>query len=82
MGGLARAAAPAFRFPGGRVARGAPARVVAALPTALAGRCRRLVVCHGGTIRCAIAARRPGLGLTICDASPNGVLLDVAAARR
>jgi len=46
-----------FRFPGGEALRDHLSRVVAALDDIAAGPLPALVVCHGGTIRCAFAAR-------------------------
>jgi len=45
-----------FRFPGGESLRDHLRRVVAALDDVSAGPLPALLVCHGGTIRCAFAA--------------------------
>jgi broad specificity phosphatase PhoE len=47
-----------FRFPGGESLREHLDRVAAALDDVTAGALPALIVCHGGTIRCAFAARR------------------------
>ena len=49
-----------FRFPGGESLRDHLDRVAAAIDDVNAGALPALVVCHGGTIRCAFAAREPG----------------------
>jgi broad specificity phosphatase PhoE len=48
-----------FRFPGGESLAEHAARVEAALADVAKGPLPALVVCHGGTIRRALAARRP-----------------------
>ena len=48
-----------FRFPGGESLAEHAARVEAALADVATGPLPALVVCHGGTIRRALAARRP-----------------------
>jgi broad specificity phosphatase PhoE len=48
-----------FRFPGGESLAEHQARVVAALEDVKAAALPALVVAHGGTIRCAVAARDP-----------------------
>jgi broad specificity phosphatase PhoE len=48
-----------FRFPGGESLEEHAARVEAALADVAAGPLPALVVCHGGTMRRALAARRP-----------------------
>jgi broad specificity phosphatase PhoE len=48
-----------FRFPGGESLEEHAARVEAALADVATGPLPALVVCHGGTIRRALAARRP-----------------------
>ena len=48
-----------FRFPGGESLEEHAARVEAALADVASGPLPALVVCHGGTIRRALAARRP-----------------------
>ncbi len=48
-----------FRFPGGESLSEHLERVDAALRDVEAGPLPALVVCHGGTIRCAVASRRP-----------------------
>lgn len=49
----------AFAFPNGESLVGFQARVCEALDEVADGALPALVVCHGGTIRCAVAARRP-----------------------
>lgn len=51
------AAGPEFRFPGGESLAEHAARVDAALAEIAAGPLPAFVVCHGGTIRAAVAAR-------------------------
>jgi broad specificity phosphatase PhoE len=51
-----RAAGPDFRFPGGESLAEHMARVVEALAEVRRGPLPALVVCHGGTIRCAFAS--------------------------
>jgi broad specificity phosphatase PhoE len=71
-----RAGGAAFRFPGGESIGEHAARVEAALADILAGPVPALAVSHGGTIRCALAARRPeGLAAFNEIAVPNGVLV-------
>jgi broad specificity phosphatase PhoE len=48
-----------FRFPGGESLGEHAKRVDAALDEVAAGPLPALVVCHGGSIRCAVAARHP-----------------------
>ena len=48
-----------FRFPGGESLAEHAARVTEALEEILAGALPALCVCHGGTIRCAVALRNP-----------------------
>jgi probable phosphoglycerate mutase len=50
---------PAFRFPGGESLEEHGARVEAALADVADGPLPALVICHGGSIRRVIAARRP-----------------------
>jgi broad specificity phosphatase PhoE len=50
---------PGFRFPGGESLEEHAARVEAALADVARGPLPALVVCHGGTIRRALAARSP-----------------------
>ena len=52
-----RLAGDGFRFPGGESLRDHLDRVVAALDEIADGPLPALVICHGGTIRCAFAAR-------------------------
>jgi broad specificity phosphatase PhoE len=54
-----RRAGPRFRFPGGESLAEHQRRVLDALADVAAGPLPALVVCHGGTIRCALAATRP-----------------------
>jgi broad specificity phosphatase PhoE len=69
---------PGFRFPGGESLEEHAARVEAALADVAGGPLPALVICHGGTIRRALAARRPQ-GLTDL-AVPNASLTLVADA--
>ena len=55
-----RRAGAGFRFPGGESLAEHQERVLDALGDIAAGPLPALVVCHGGTIRCAVAATRPG----------------------
>ena len=55
-----RRAGAGFRFPGGESLAEHQDRVLGALGDVAAGPLPALVVCHGGTIRCAFAATRPG----------------------
>ena len=64
-----------FRFPGGESLEEHAARVEAALADVAQGPLPALVVCHGGTIRRALAARRPGELSELPLA--NGVLVQV-----
>jgi broad specificity phosphatase PhoE len=48
---------PGFRFPGGESVQEHVDRVAAALDHVAAGALPALVVCHGGTVRCALVAR-------------------------
>ena len=64
-----------FRFPGGESLGEHAARVQAALSDVAAGPLPALVVCHGGSIRCALAARRAdGLDGFSSIAVPNASL--------
>lgn len=64
-----------FRFPGGESLAEHLERVSAALAEVAAGPLPALVVCHGGTIRCALAARDPrGLDAFHHVAVPNGAV--------
>ncbi len=76
-----RRAGAGFRFPGGESLAEHQSRVLAALGDVGAGPLPALVVCHGGTIRCAFAATRPaGLdGFHDLDV-PNGALLELDEA--
>ncbi len=78
-----RAGGAAFRFPGGESLGEHQARVLAALGDVAAGPTPALVVTHGGSIRVALAARRPaGLAEFFTLAVPNATLFrfDAAAA--
>jgi broad specificity phosphatase PhoE len=66
---------PSFRFPGGESLEEHGARVEAALTDVSRGPLPALVICHGGTIRRVLAARRPD-ELTERPLS-NGVLVRV-----
>jgi broad specificity phosphatase PhoE len=69
---------PAFRFPGGESLEEHAARVEAALADVARGPLPALVICHGGTIRRAVAARSPE---SLTDlAVPNASLTLVADA--
>jgi broad specificity phosphatase PhoE len=71
-----RRAGADFRFPGGESLREHLDRVVEALDDVAAGPLPALVVCHGGTIRCAFASRdRHGLDAFHELEVPNAVLL-------
>jgi broad specificity phosphatase PhoE len=71
-----RRAGPGFRFPGGESLAEHEARVRASLEAVAAGPLPVLVVCHGGSIRCAFARRHPrGLGAFHELEVPNGALL-------
>jgi len=76
-----RRAGADFRFPGGESLAEHQARVLDALAEVAAGPLPALVVCHGGTIRCAVAATRPaGLdGFHDVDV-PNGGLMELDEA--
>jgi broad specificity phosphatase PhoE len=64
-----------FRFPGGESLREHADRVEAGLAEVAAGPLPALVVCHGGTIRCALATRGPaGLSGFGSIAVPNASL--------
>jgi probable phosphoglycerate mutase len=66
---------PGFRFPGGESLAEHGARVEAALADVARGPLPALVVCHGGTIRRALAPRRPD---ELTDVPfRNGVLVEV-----
>lgn len=54
-----RRAGARFRFPGGESLAEHSARVAAALAEVARGPLPALCVCHGGTIRCALALARP-----------------------
>jgi len=70
-----RRAGPDFRFPGGESLAEHAARVEAALAEIGSGPLPALAVCHGGTIRCALAMRRSeGLAAFNRIAVPNGIL--------
>jgi broad specificity phosphatase PhoE len=69
---------PGFRFPGGESLEEHAARVEAALADVARGPLPALVICHGGTIRRVLAARRPE---RLSDlAVPNGSLTPVGDA--
>jgi broad specificity phosphatase PhoE len=68
-----------FRFPGGESLEEHGARVEAALGDVARGPLPALVICHGGTIRRVVAARRPE-ALT-ATAVANGSLTPVGDAR-
>jgi probable phosphoglycerate mutase len=69
---------PGFRFPGGESLEEHAARVEAALADVSRGPLPALVVCHGGTIRRVLAARRPERLTAL--AVPNGSLTPVGDA--
>jgi broad specificity phosphatase PhoE len=54
-----RRAGDGFRFPGGESLAEHMARVSAAIDEVAAGELPALVICHGGTIRCAFARTEP-----------------------
>jgi broad specificity phosphatase PhoE len=68
-----------FRFPGGESLEEHVARTVAALGEVAAGPLPALVVCHGGTIRAALARDHPG-GIAGIGARriPNGALIELS----
>ena len=70
------ASAPAWRFPGGESIEEHMIRTWAALDDIAAEGVPALVVCHGGTIRCALARHEPG-GITAVGLRliPNGALI-------
>jgi probable phosphoglycerate mutase len=71
-----RRAGEASRFPGGESLGEHMARVSAALDEIAAGEVPALVVCHGGTIRCAFARAHPrGLDAFHELAVPNAELM-------
>lgn len=67
---------PEFRFPGGESLEEHTARTWAALDDIAAEGRIALVVCHGGTIRCALARDEPG-GIAAVGTRqiPNGALI-------
>ena len=67
---------PEFRFPGGESLQEHMARTWAALDDIAAEGRVALVVCHGGTIRCALARNHPG-GIAGVGTRqiPNGALI-------
>jgi probable phosphoglycerate mutase len=67
---------PGFRFPGGESLEEHAARVEAGLADVKRGPLPALVVCHGGSIRRVLAARRPDV-LAAAGMLPNGVLVEV-----
>lgn len=70
-----RRAGPAFRYPGGESLGEHQLRVRAALRAVAAGPLPALVVCHGGSIRCALLDRDPrGLDAYHALRVPNGGL--------
>jgi broad specificity phosphatase PhoE len=69
---------PGFRFPGGESLEEHAARVEAGLAEVARGPLPALVVCHGGSIRRVLAARRPE-ELAGAGPLPNGVLVEVPA---
>ena len=70
-----------FRFPGGESLGEHAARVGAALEDAQEGPLPALLVCHGGTIRCAVALRDPrGLDAYQELEVPNAALIRLPAA--
>jgi len=71
-------AADGFAFPGGESLAGHCARVAEGLAEVAAGRGPALVVCHGGTIRCAFAQRDPrGLAAFHELTVPNATLMEL-----
>lgn len=69
-----------FRFPGGESLAEHLERTAAALDEVAAGPLPALVVCHGGTIRCALVRRHPrGLDAFHETAVPNGAVFRIEA---
>ena len=72
---------PSFRFPGGESLQEHCDRVWAALDDVARGELPALVVCHGGTIRCALARHHPqgmpGIGMRRI---PNGALIPLTGS--
>ena len=67
-----------FRFPGGELLAGHCERVSAALDEVAAGPLPALVVCHGGSIRCAFAQRAPrGLAAFHELSVPNATVMEL-----
>lgn len=76
-----RRAGANFRFPGGESLAEHQRRVLDALADVAAGPLPALVVCHGGTIRCAIAATRAGGLDSFHDLDvPHAVVIEFDAA--
>ncbi|HEX8743811.1 MAG TPA: histidine phosphatase family protein [Thermoleophilaceae bacterium] len=70
------AAEPDWRFPGGESLREHAERTWAALDDVAAQGVPALVVCHGGTIRCALARSHPGGTAGVgTHPIPNGALI-------
>ncbi len=75
-----QAGGAAFRFPGGESLGAHQARVLAALADVAAGPTPALAVTHGGSIRVALAATRPGgLDEFFTIAVPNAGVFEFAA---
>lgn len=76
-------ARPSFRFPGGESIQEHLDRTWAALDDVARGPLPALVVCHGGTIRCALARGEPG-GIEAIGTRriPNGALVPLPAPPR
>jgi probable phosphoglycerate mutase len=73
-----RAGGGDFRFPGGESLSEHSVRVEAALAAIARGPLPAVAVCHGGTIRCALAVRRPeGLSAFNRITVPNGALVEL-----
>jgi broad specificity phosphatase PhoE len=69
---------PDFAFPGGESLAGHCARVAEGLAVVAAGPGPALVVCHGGSIRCAFAQRDPrGLAAFHELSVPNATLMEL-----
>jgi probable phosphoglycerate mutase len=66
-----RRAGPGFRFPGGESLAEFQARVLDALADVRAGPLPTLVICHGGSMRAALAAFRPGGLDSFHDVEPD-----------
>jgi broad specificity phosphatase PhoE len=74
-----RAADPSFRFPGGESLAEHVARTAAALDAVATAPLPALVICHGGTIRAALARTHPdGIAGIGPRRIPNGALIPLS----